>query len=166
MKRLTRLTSVTAVVLAALALTGCATLRVNSYADKRIELRQYRSYAWAPRAGLSTGDPRLDNNRFFSQRVEHVADLQLAAKGFEKATASRADLQIHIHARVDRRVGAAGATTLVLDFIDRRTNALAWRGWAEGIPDAVIDDQDWMYATIDEAVAKILARLPRKESGS
>jgi hypothetical protein len=52
----------------ALALAGCATLRVNSYVEERgADFARYRSYAWAEREAFSTGDPRLDNNRFFSQ---------------------------------------------------------------------------------------------------
>jgi hypothetical protein len=52
------------------------------------------------------------------------------------------------------------AGTLVIDFIDTRTRTLAWRGWAESPFDGVIDNQQWMNATIDKTVAKILTRLP------
>jgi hypothetical protein len=178
----TRLTGIAA-VLAAIALTGCATLRVNSYLERDADFTHYRSYAWSPRDGLSTGDPRLDNNRFFSQRVEDAVNLQLAARGFEQAGPGAADLLIHIHARVDQRMDASAldpeyrrcdvencrpqlydAGTLLIDFIDTRTNRLAWRGWAEGSFDGVIDDQRWMEETIDNAVAQILARLPRHAS--
>jgi len=38
---------------------------------------------------------------------------------------------------------------------------LIWRGWAEGSIEGVIDNQTWMESRIDEAVAKILERLPR-----
>lgn len=172
-----------AAILAALALTGCATLRVSSYLDHDADFSRYRSYAWGSRDGLSTGDPRLDNNRFFSQRVEEAVDMQLVARGFERAGASTADLLIHIHARVDQHIDAGtidreyrhcdvedcrpqvyDAGTLLLDLIDRRTNTLAWRGWAEGSLDGVIDDQRWMEETIDKTVARILERLPRNPS--
>ena len=55
------------------------------------------------------------------------------------------------------------AGTLLLDFIDTRTHTLAWRGWAEGSFDGVIDDQQWMEETIDKAVERILARLPQRQ---
>jgi hypothetical protein len=90
---------------------------------------------------------------------------------------------IHIHARVDQRIESDAidreysrcesggcrpfvydAGTLLLDFIDTRTHQLAWRGWAERSLDGAIDNQDWLEATIDDAVAKILARLPRDTS--
>jgi hypothetical protein len=166
----------------ALALAGCATLRVNSYADRGADFSRYRSYAWAERGAFATGDPRLDNNRFFSQRVEEAVNMQLAAHGLEQTSAGTADLLVHIHARVDQRLDTADfdpidghciepdcrpevydAGTLMVDLMDRRTNRLAWRGWAEGSFDGVIDDQKWMEATIDKAVASILARLPRQQ---
>jgi len=87
---------------------------------------------------------------------------------------------VHIHARVEQRLDSAtfdgtghrcdsedcqsqvyDVGTLLIDFIDRRTNTLAWRGWAEGSLDGVIDDQRWMEKVIDDAVVKIFARLPR-----
>lgn len=166
---------------AALFLGGCATLRVNSYLERGADFARYRSYAWAERDAFSIGDPRLDNNRFFSQRVEDAVDMHLAARGFEKTSAAGADLLVHIHARVGQRVDTSAfdpadrrcaiedcrpqvydAGTLLVDFIDRRSTTLAWRGWAEGSLDGVIDNQRWMEATIDEAVAKIVARLPRQ----
>ena len=102
---------------------------------------------------------------------------------FEKRESGAADVLIHMHARIDQRIESDAidreyarcdvsdcrpfvyeAGTLLLDFIDTRTNQLAWRGWAEGGFDGAIDNQDWMEARIDDAVAKILARLPRDTS--
>ena len=165
MLRFIRQVTVAGMLIAALTLAGCATLRVNSYVDRGADFTRYRSYAWAERGAFATGDPRLDNNRFFSQRIEDAVDLQLAARGFEKVRPHAADLVIQIHARVDHRRQLDDTSgTLFIDFIDTRTNTLAWRGWAEGSLDGVIDDQRWMEKAIDETVAKILARLPRNQS--
>jgi hypothetical protein len=180
MLRFTRLAIVAGPSIVALALAGCATLRVNSYLERGSDFSRYRSYAWAERGPFATGDPRLDNNRFFSQRIEEAVDMQLAARGFEKTNPETADVLLHIHARLDQRVDAAAldpvdgrcidnecrtevydAGTLMVDFMDRRTNRPAWRGWAERGFDGVIDNQKAMEATIDETVARILARLPR-----
>jgi hypothetical protein len=166
----------------ALALAGCATLRVDSYVERGADFSRYRSYAWAERGGFATGDPRLDNNRFFTQRIEEAVDMQLAARGFEKASVGSADVLLHIHAHMDQRVHTAefdvidgrcidrdcrpevyDAGTLMVDFMDRRTNRLAWRGWAERSLDGVVDNQQWMEATIDKTVARILDRLPRQQ---
>jgi hypothetical protein len=165
MPPVTRRASLAAAFVAALALAGCAPLRVNSYLERDVDFTHYHAYTWMERTAFSTGDPRLDNNRFFSQRIEDAVDLQLAARGFEKVRPHAADLVIQIHARVDHRRQVGDTTgTLFIDFIDTRTNRLAWRGWAEGSVDGVIDDQRWMEKVIDETVAKILARLPRHQS--
>ena len=185
MDRLTRIVSLATAALLALAFSSCAPVRINSYLERGVDFQQYRTYAWGPADGLSTGDPRLDNNRFFRERVEKAVNQQLASRGFEKRESGAADVLIHMHARIDQRIESDAidreyarcdvsdcrpfvydAGTLLLDFIDTRTNQLAWRGWAEGSFDGAIDDQDWMEARIDDAVAKILARLPRDTSRS
>jgi hypothetical protein len=184
MHRPTRIDSLAGAALVVLTLSSCATLRVNSYLEHGIDFMEYRTYAWAPSGALSTGDPRLDNNRIFSGRVEAAVDEQLASRGFEKTKSPAAQLLIHIHARIDQRIEFNAidreyrrcevpdcgpfvyeAGTLLLDFIDTRTNGLAWRGWAEGSLDGAIDNQDWMEARIDDVVGRILARLPREDSG-
>ena len=182
MLRITRPAVVAGMSMLVLACAGCATMPVNSYLERDADFSRYRSYAWAERGAFATGDPRLDNNRFFTQRVEEAVDMQLAARGFEKASAGTADVLLHIHARVDQRIDTAtfdlidghciddecrpevyDTGTLMVDFMDRRTNRLAWRGWAERSLDGVVDDQKWMEATIDKTVVRILARLPRQE---
>ena len=154
MDRPTRIVSLATAALLALALSSCAPVRINSYLERGV-------------------------------RVERAVDQQLASRGFEKRESGVADVLIHMHARIDQRIESDAidreyarcdvsdcrpfvydAGTLLLDFIDTRTNQLAWRGWAEGSFDGAIDDQDWMEARIDDAVAKILARLPRDASRS
>jgi hypothetical protein len=156
--------AVTAVSLAALVLAGCATLQVNSYLDRRADFMRYHAYAWADRGTFSTGDPRLDNNRFFIQRVEEAVDMQLTALGLEKSSDGAADILIHVHTRADQRndTDVYEAGTLTIDVMDRRTGRLAWRGWAECSFEGVVENQAWMEATIDQAVDRILAQLPRK----
>jgi uncharacterized protein DUF4136 len=161
MFRCTRLTTIAACATAALILSGCATLGVHSYLARDADFAHYRSYAWVEPAQFATGDPRLDNNRFFSQRVEDAMDMQLAGRGFEKTSPAAADVLIHIHVRADRGATPEEPGALFVDVIDRRTTSLAWRGWAEGGLDDVVDNQRWMEARIDEAVTKIIARLPR-----
>ncbi|MGE0041064.1 MAG: DUF4136 domain-containing protein [Vicinamibacterales bacterium] len=167
-----------AAVAAVLFLAGCASVTVGSFAERGLDLRQYRTYAWAPGDGVTTGDPRLDNNRFFEDRVRAAVDRELARRGFEKTTADAPDLVVHYHASVAQEVAggdidpgyryddAAGrayvyqAGTLFVDLVDPRTKSLVWRGWGEGSVDGVIDDQAVMEKRIDEAVADIMKRLP------
>jgi hypothetical protein len=127
---------------------------------------------------LSTGDPRLDNNSFFQARVQAAVESQLAAKGYERAGGGTPDLLIHYHASVTQEIDLSqveqhdclvdgcrpyvyDAGTLLIDLVDARTDELVWRGWAEDTFDGVIDDQSWLEAKVDRAVAEIMAGLPR-----
>ena len=127
-----------------------------------MDARQYRIYDWAPVEPQPPGDPRLDNNRFFQERVQAAVEKQLSNRGFEK-TASP-ELLIRYRATVKQEVYITrpepadlwcddcrremyDAGTLLIDLVDARTKHLLWRGWAEGSIDGVIDDQKWMERT-------------------
>jgi hypothetical protein len=154
---------------------GCAPMHVHSYAAPRVAFH-FRTYAWAAEDAVPTGDPRLDNNRFFSERVRNSVDRELAARGFEKAEAGTPDLLLHYHASITQEIeihantdrfehclncgtSVYDAGTLIIDLVDAHTSQLIWRGWAEKV-DPVIDNQDWMEETIDLTVAQIMKRLP------
>ena len=147
----------------------------------QLAARQYRTYDWAPVEPQPTGDPRLDNNRFFQERVQAAVEKQLRDRGFDK-TASP-ELLIRYRATVKQDVYISrpesvdvscdgcrpevyDAGTLLIDLVDARTKRLLWRGWAEGSIDGVIDDQKWMEQRIDETVARILKTLPQRMSMS
>jgi hypothetical protein len=171
-----------ALTIAALALTGCASMNVSSYLERENDFPRYRTYTWAPPEALDTGDPRLDNNPFFHERIQADVEKQLAARGFEKTTSSVPDLLIHYHASVNQEVDVSSidretgtcddegdcrpyvyeAGTLLIDFVDARTEKLVWRGWAKDSLDGVIDNQRLMEQKVDKAVARILERLPRR----
>jgi len=171
-----------AVTIAALAVTSCATtMTVSSHIDRGLDFSQYHTFDWGPADALPTGDPRLDKNPFFKDHVQGAVEKQLAARGLELATPGTADLLIHYHANITQRVDANRldrsygrcakgdcpadtidyeAGTLVLDFMDARTNRLIWRGWAQNSVEDMLDDPDRMAKTIDEAVTRMLLRLP------
>jgi hypothetical protein len=156
-------------------------MNVSSHVERGLDFAQYRTYDWGPADALPTGDPRLDKNPFFQDHVQGAIEKQLAAKGFARSTSGAPDLLIHYHAnitqridvnRVDREYGYCyegdcdtrvieyEAGTLVLDFVDTHTNRVIWRGWAQDSVEGVLDNQDRMERKINEAVTRMLARLP------
>lgn len=164
-----------------LAVTGCASMNVNAYAARGFDLSRFRTYAWVPGAPAATGDPRLDGNPFFDTRVRADTEGRLAERGLEKTSQKTPDLLVHYHVNMTQRIDTKDldreygscergdcqvevydAGTILIDLVDARTNTLVWRGWAEGSMDGVIDDQSSMEARIDEAVTRIIARLPRR----
>lgn len=166
---------------AAVVITGCASMNVNSFTERQADFSRFHTFTWGPADAASTGDPRLDSNRFFEERVREQVEKGLERRGFEKSTAAQPDLLVHYHANFGQEVDSRNldqssnycatadcrpfvyeAGTLFVDLVDPRTNTLVWRGWAEGSVDGVIDNQQWMEEHIDTAVAKILERLPRR----
>lgn len=175
-----RLRQLPVLAIAVLTLSGCALRSVESYAQRGADLQAYHTYSWGPGDALSTGDPRLDNNELFDKRVRTGVEKELARKGLEKATSGMPDLLVHYHASVTQKIDTSAldrgyrycadadcrayvydAGTLFIDLIDARANELVWRGWAEGSVDGAIDNQELMETQIDEAVARILQKLPR-----
>lgn len=178
-----RLARLAAVAIFALAATGCATaMNVSSHVERGINFAQYRTYDWGPADALPTGDPRLDRDPFFKDHVQGAVEKQLAARGLQLSSSGTRDLLIHYHANVTQRINVRGidrkygycigddcqaevteyeAGTLVLDIVDAHTNRLVWRGWAQNSLEGVINNRDRMERKIDEAVRRMLARLPK-----
>jgi Domain of unknown function (DUF4136) len=174
-----RLELIAAFALSALTLSSCATMNVNSYAERGVAFTQYHTYNWDPAGPMETGDPRLDNNPFFNERVQAKVETLLATRGFEKAASGMPELMIHYHMSMNQRIDLSGvdqkyepcdtcqpyvyeAGTLLIDFVDTRTNKVVWRGWAEGAMDGVVDNQKVLEQRIDQTVARILETFPPK----
>lgn len=178
MLRILRLATVAVSVLSA---AGCAsTMSVSSHVQSGLDFAPYRTWDWGPADALPTGDPRLDANPFFKDHVQGAVEKALAARGLGAPASGVPDLLVHYHAAIDQRVNVSGADTsrgycyddcsqavqeyeagtLVLDIVDAKTNRVIWRGWAQDSVEGVLDNQDRMAKQIDEAVTKMLARLP------
>ena len=177
-----RLRPTIAVTICALTVTGCATMNVSSHVQSGIDFARYRTYDWGPADALPTGDPRLDKDPFFQDHVLGAVEKQMAARGYERsASGTTPDLLIHYHASINQRIDVYGvdrehgycydddckarvvdyeAGTLMLDVVDAQTNRLIWRGWAQKSVEDMLKDQDRMARRIEEAVTRMLARLP------
>jgi hypothetical protein len=171
--------------MSAVAVTGCAaTMNVSSHVRSGIDFTGYRTYEWGPADALPTGDARLDQDPFFKDHLLGAVEKQLASRGFDRATADTADLLIHYHASINDRINVFGvdrdhgycfddeckawvndyeAGTLILDFVDARTNRVVWRGWAQDSVADMLNDRDRMAEKIDQAVAKMMALLPSNQ---
>jgi hypothetical protein len=128
-------------------LAGCAALTVRSYTAIDADVRRYQTYAWGPPSVASTGDPRLDGNRFFDEHVRRRIDAELTRRGLEKVDRpGPSSLIVHYHASVSQKIDLRNADapsssaedeggpyvydagTLVIDLLDGRTNIRVWRG--------------------------------------
>lgn len=167
---------------ALMAAPGCATMTVSTHAEPGLDMAQYRTFDWGPADALPVGDPRLDRDPFFNDQVHGAVERGLALRGLSLAEAAGTpDLLIHYHANISERldvstadqefefcagagcqppVTAYEAGTLVIDIVDAASNRVIWRGWAQdGIEDE-LENPDRMEATIEAAVARMLAQFP------
>jgi hypothetical protein len=171
-----------ALLVLSLALTaGCTTtMNVSSHVQRGLNVSQYRTYDWGPADALPTGDPRLDKDPFFKDHLEGAMEKALARRGFEQATSGTPDLLIHYHANISQRIdvnefdrsyeycGAQDcpismreyeAGTVVLDFVDTRTNRVIWRAWAQDRVEGILKDRDKMEEKVNEAVTRMMERF-------
>ena len=174
-----------AAIMSVFTVTGCAThMTVSSHVEHGLDWSHYQTFNWGPADALPTGDPRLDRNPFFNDRVQGAVEKGLRARGFQlTAIDASADLLVHYHANISKRInvnhadGAYGycsqavcppevveyeAGTLLLDIVDARTNRLIWRGWAQNSVEDLLNDPERMAKAIDEDVERMLLRLPPK----
>lgn len=177
-----KLLRVAGLTVTALILTGCATMRVSSHTDPGLVWSKYRTFDWGPADTLPPGDPRLDKDPYFQDRVEGAIEKAMASRGFERSTSSeRPDLLIHYHAtiteridvdQIDRGYGSCAAEdclrvaryeagTLVVDIVDAESNVLIWRGWAQDSVEGVLGNRERMRRRIDEGVGQMFATLPQ-----
>ena len=159
------------------AAAGCSGITANSNTAPGVSLGNYRTYAWhqAPSGEMQTVG---------EQEVRSALARQLAQKGLMPATTQPPDFLVAYHATTQQKVnvtpgygygygygygrwgyGASGFPdvttytegTLIVDFIDPKTNQVFWRGTAQGVvrhPDNP-DPQ-----RIDTAVAKLMKQYP------
>lgn len=169
-------------LLLAAAAAGCATLTVSAHIERNINFAEYVTYDWGPPDNLPVGDPRLDNNPFFRDRLHGAIERQLGLKGYERALTGDPDLLVHYHASVTQRVDVYAADiqygycygncqqpqvtdyeqgTLIVDIVDAKTSKVIWRGWSQDVMNGVIDNQDRLDKQVDDGVTKMMQLLPR-----
>jgi len=159
-----------------LALAGCSSVSVSADRDPAVDFSRLHAYAWMKRA--PTSDP-IAENTLVRNRVRDAVDAALAAKGYAKDDAGRADFLVdfetvtrrHVDVRSwpmwpHRRFGWGGwnevevdeyaVGTLVVGAIDPKTNDLIWRGTAS----RVLEGDSGSQTKIDEAVKALFEKFP------
>ena len=169
-------------LLGALVAAGCAApIAAGSYARPGLVITGYRTFGWGPADALPVGDARLDRNPEFRDHFEGAVERELAKRGLMHA-AQAPDLLFHYHASIDKRIDVNGtevssalcqgadcmpwvveyeAGTIVLDVVDAKTGRLVWRGWARDSVEPMLSSDSAMARKVNEAVARMLATLPR-----
>ena len=169
--------------LAAAALVSACGLGVVAGADSSpfLDFARYQSFQWDRPDDRPVGDPRLQDNPFFEQRLRASVALELADHGIRQ-NADGPALLVHHHVTVrsrfdvyeaDVREGYSATRrnespqviefdegTILVDIADAENRQIIWRGWAQFDITRALADPEVMERAIEEAVRKMFEHFP------
>jgi len=165
-------------------LLGCSPLQVNYDYDTATNFDSLKTFTWLPATGNAASDELL------VKKIRNAIDNELQAKGRAEAPGnpdfmiamqfSGKTIQggsVGVGASVGIPVGRAGSInvgggkskpveklegTLVLDFIDAKTQGLVWRATAVQAVRGK-DDPEGQQRRVNEVIAEMLSQFPPKK---
>lgn len=165
-------------LLAAIALTGCVGVPVNSDFEHDAPFTRFQTFAWRSPAGRTDESVPVWDNQIFGQRVARAVRADLTSRGYESVQPSRADFIVtYSTAQRERLRGSSigfnyrtgpwfpdpdetfqpdQEDALILDVSDAQTGHLVWRGWSTGS----INDDHMDTKTVNRVVDAILKEFP------
>jgi hypothetical protein len=73
---------------------GCSGIRVNSDWNPEADFSKLHSWNWSPISFKKSGNPTIDGDTIFANRVRTAVERELAAKGFRKVDDVNPDFQL------------------------------------------------------------------------
>lgn len=168
----------TVLILLAVVITSCSTVRVASDYDQRANFSQYQSYAF-----FKPGIDKAEISDLDKRRILRAIEQEMAAKGFTKSD-SEPDLLVSIFTKTRENINiyqnnmygyygwgwnpwywgvgpntlsSTSEGTLYIDLIDAEGKELVWQGMGTA---ALARDVDKKQGRINEIVKKILEKYP------
>lgn len=169
---------------AMLIVTGGCAMGITAGADfaPTADFEPYTTFSFDEPDDRPVGDPRLENNPFFEDRLHAAIAAELAGRGIREGQPGPA-LLVHHHAAVRDRVDVYEADaragyrtseygegtqvvqyeegTILVDIADAKTREVLWRGWAQFDIGRAIADADVLADAIEDAVRKMFRSFPR-----
>jgi hypothetical protein len=165
------------IIVILVGMMACSSTRVATDYDQDADFSQYKTFQWIPHKPKVAPRRSLDH-ALTEKRIKSSAESALALKGITRADGGEPDFLIAFHIGAQNQVdvttygyryGPRGRRwgrhvdvqrykegTLILDFVDRQTKQLFWRGTAV---DAVYRPED-LGDKLNQAVGKILEKYP------
>ncbi len=162
---------------------GCSSVSVSHDFDPKVDFASLRTYGWiaAPQSASSDSIQReLASDSLVEGRVKQAVNQQLALKGLRETT-QNPDFLVAFHTGVQDKtdiqswgygygywgMGGGGISTinyqegtLILDFVDPKTNNLIWRGVGKEVVGQGGMSPEKRQERIDNAVEQILKKYP------
>lgn len=166
---------------------GCASpMRAGADYEPGTTFNAYETFTFAEPDGLPVGDPRLENNPFYTDRLHRAIKTELERRGIREVSSSPG-LIVHHHSAVRNQVDVyeADATagygtdrygrgtqiveyeegTFLVDIADADSKEIVWRGWAIANVDHALSDPESMADLLGRAVALMFERYPVPPTG-
>ncbi len=160
--------------------TSCASIKVKSEYRKQVDFTEYKTYDWIeqpekPFAYLTS----MVNRKRIVKAIRENVDNKLLLRGYRRVE-SNPDFQIVYHANVKGKIQTAPLGydsrsemyiqqnitvrdyqegSLVLDFVEAKSNSLIWRGIAVG----AVQNEQKVQEQIRQAISKLLQGFPPKK---
>jgi len=163
---------------------GCSGITVNSDYDVSTDFSELKTWSWKQNPPEENFD-REDDNSLVRRRIQGAIASELAEKGFLEIISGTSDFYVTYHVRTQEKtqiqpmpgpfirpgwgmgyyseVYQYEEGTLIIDFIDAKTQYLIWRGIAKEVVDWQ-QSPEQKTKLIDEAVKEVLAQFPPKRS--
>ncbi|WOT06067.1 DUF4136 domain-containing protein [Shewanella youngdeokensis] len=177
------------VVIMALALSACSSLKTSSDYDPSINFANVKTYAWVEK---KTEDTTYNLEGLMDQRVRNAVNEQLQLNGLRLVSADKADVLVNYLTQIDKKInvdtfnthygynpyygpgwrwGGHGHSqttvreyevgTLILDLVDTKSGQLMWRGSvADTIRDK--DTPEERVEEVNKAIGALLLNYPPK----
>ncbi len=152
-----------------LAFFGCTTVSVQTDYNRKIDFARYRIFRW-----IGARDRPKPPPEWLDKLVRAAAEQELLAKGYQKANGKEPDFLVAYDTALEERTvwqpvfSGTGMTvcpytfqegTLLIDFVDVRSNQVVWRGCGVDVASGRDDAQ----RRIPAAIKQILKGFPPKQ---
>jgi hypothetical protein len=152
-------------------LGSCApAIRSGAHSAPNARLQEGLTFVWDQESDRAYGDPRLEGNRFFEDRLHEAIEWELALRGIHPTESGDPDLRVHHHLSLTDRewqeefaeeggysrteTFTAEEGSVMVHILDAATGKEVWVGWALADVDAAIESPDamrfWVYALVGE----------------
>ncbi len=161
------------------ALIACGVpIRTGTYSPPGMDIVPGTTFAWNEPMDRVIGDPRLENNQFFEDRLHEAIEWELGLRGI-RLEASSPDLVVHHHLTLEDHElaqeviddGGYSTTevygyeggTVVVHLVNARTNENVWLGLAEADIEPALEGPHAMRIWVYDLVRAMFRRWPIPE---
>lgn len=159
-----------------LLLASCGTSVVaGSHMPTPVDVSNRPTFAWVPNPDAIHGDPRLEGNQFFEDRLQEAVAWHLSLRGI-RPTVSAPTFTVHHHltlsehAYFEEVMDDAGVTrvdtypyergSVTVHMMDAATGGTVWVGWAQANIEPALTSPDAMQRWVYDVVGAMFEKWP------